>query len=97
MAEFESMEILTSFTNFSALTIFFHAAIDVSVLHIPSIIPITSLRCPKISTFPGYDSKVSLMALDVALIEHPELYSLQVGDSPLGPLLMLLLARMYSH
>ncbi|KAF8473107.1 hypothetical protein JB92DRAFT_3134848 [Gautieria morchelliformis] len=87
VAEFEPMEILTSFTSLEYLTIVLHAAVDVSVLKIPPRIPIPSLRRLSISTYPGYDPSLFLGALDVVCIEHLELDSTSIGDSPLGPLL----------
>ena len=87
VAEFESMEILISFTSLQTLTIFLQPALDVSVLKIPSIIPIPSLRRLQIATYPGYDPNLFPKALDVAFIECLELCSVQPGDLPLGPML----------
>jgi len=84
VAEFESMEILTSLSSLQRLSVFLHSPLDVSVLKIPSIIPIPSLRHLQISTFTEYDPNVFLKELDVAFVEHLEIYS---GDSSLGSLL----------
>jgi hypothetical protein len=87
VAEFEPMEILTSFTSLESLNIFLHAAVDVSVLKIPPKISIPSLRRLCIGTFPDYDPPLFLEALDVVFIEHLELANTGNGESSIGPLL----------
>lgn len=87
VAEFESMEILSSFTSLQSLNIYLHIPTEGTVLKIPPRISIPSLRCLKIGTYSGYDPELFLGALDVHFIEHLELLSSAIGESPIGPLL----------
>lgn len=83
VAEFESMEILSSFTNLETLTIYLNNPVDASLMKFPPRIPIPSLRNLSIGIFPDYKPELFLKALDVPLLEH-----LTIGPTPIIGLLL---------